>query len=70
MRGQSQASSARLGTLPARVRWATWADARVRKRKSEQSERLAVMVRLASQRRQAMRAGSDPSVGQLRRLPY
>ena len=45
-------------------------DARVRKRKSEQSERLAVMVRLASQRRQAMRTGSEPSVAQLRRLPY
>ena len=70
MRGQTQASSARLGTLPARVRWATWADARVRKRQHEQSERLAVMARLDSQRRQALRTGSVPPVARLRRLPY
>jgi hypothetical protein len=70
MRGETQASSARLGTLPARVRWATWADARVRKRKSEQSERLDVMVRLAAQRREALRAGSVAPVAPLRRAPY
>jgi hypothetical protein len=70
MRGQTQASSARLRTLPARVRWATWADARVRKRQYEQSERLAVIVRLDSQRRQALRTGSVPRVAELPRLPY
>jgi hypothetical protein len=69
MRGHTQASSARLGTLPVRVRWATWADARVRKRSYAKSERLAVMVRLDSERRQALRAGSPPPAA-LRRLRY
>lgn len=70
MRGQSQASPARLGSIPARDRIATWADARVRKRQSEQVRQVQLAAAAAAERRRVQRsAGQRPNVT-LRRLPY
>jgi hypothetical protein len=70
MRGQTQTSAARLGTLPARVRWATWAEARVRKRKDDRAHELAIVHALGEQRRRELRAASGRPTAPLRRLPY
>lgn len=70
MRGQLQASTARLGSIPARERLAVWADARVRKRRADQVRAVERAARLAAERRRALRAGPTRTDLTLRRLPY
>ena len=57
MRGQVQTSAARLGIVPARERLAAWADAWVRKRRSQRIREITVRAALASERRRALRSG-------------
>jgi len=69
MRGQSQVSTARLGTVPVRARLAGWIDSQLRKRPTTQRQDAIVMAALAQQRRQALRCSPGPDA-KLRRLPY
>ena len=70
MRGQSQASAARLGSTPARERIATWADERVRKRRAQQARELELVAALAAERRHSRRrSGVGPGMNS-HRLPY
>jgi predicted exporter len=70
MRGQVQASAARLGTVPVRERLATWADAWVRKRWVEQGREVALMAAVRDERRRELRAAWGRAGVALQRLPY
>ena len=70
MRGQVQASVARLGRTPARERLAAWVDARVRKRQSELERRIVIMAALQEERRRELRIPWGRARIPLPRPPY
>jgi hypothetical protein len=70
MRGQLQASAASLGSAPARERASAWVDARVRKRQSERSREVELIVAVQDERRRELRMAWGRSGVALRRLPY
>lgn len=70
MRGQVQASVARLGRTPARERLAAWVDARVRKRQSERERAIVIMAALEQERRRELRMPWGRSRMALPRPPY